>query len=66
MRSAFRRGVELLSEPESHSVQSQGQSAGRLRKSASEGLEGIGVPKNVAQLKPVINEIMSKVIIIPF
>jgi hypothetical protein len=62
MRSAFRRGVELLSEPESDSVQSEGKSAG---KSASEQMEGIDrVPKNVAQLKPIIDKLMCKVIVI--
>jgi hypothetical protein len=65
MRSAFRRGAELLSEPESGSVQSQGQTVETSGKSAAEHIEGIGgVPKNAAQLKPVINELMRKVIMI--
>lgn len=67
MRSAFRKGVELLSErcePESDTVRSQGQSSGSLRDCTSEDLEGIGVPKNATQLKPVINKLMRKVIII--
>jgi hypothetical protein len=63
MCSAFRRGVELLSEPKSDSV--QGQSSGSLRESSSENLEGIGVPKNVTQLEPDISKLMCKVIIIP-
>jgi hypothetical protein len=66
MRSAFKKGVELLSEPESDSVRSQGQSLGNLRECASEDLEGIGVPKNATQLKPVINKLMDKVIMIAF
>lgn len=69
MRSAFSKGVELLSErcePESKSdtVRSQGQSSGSLRECATEDLEGIGVPKNTTQLKPVIKKLMRKVIII--
>ena len=63
MCSAFRRGLELLSEPESDSI--QGQSSGSLRESSFEDLEGIGVPKNVTQLEPVISKLMRKVIIIP-
>jgi hypothetical protein len=66
MRSAFKKGVELLSEPESDSVRSQGQSSGNRRECASEDLEGIGIPKNVTQLKPNINKLMDKVIIIVF
>jgi hypothetical protein len=62
MRSAFRRGLELLSEPESDPV--QGQSSGSIRESSPEDLEGIGVPKNVTQLEPVISKLMRKVIII--
>jgi hypothetical protein len=66
MRSAFKKGVELLSEPESDSVRSQGQSSGNLRECASEDWEGIGVPKNATQLKPVIDKLMDKAIIIAF
>ena len=62
MCSAFRRGLELLSELESDSV--QGQSLGSLRESSFEDLKGIGVPKNVTQLEPVISKLMHKVIII--
>ena len=59
MRSAFRRGVELLSELELDPVKSQGQSS----KSVTENMEGInGVPKNVTQLKPVVNRLLHKVI----
>ena len=51
MRSAFKRGIELLSEPESNSVQSRGKPIEGSSKSASENMEGIvGVPKNVTQL----------------
>jgi hypothetical protein len=65
MRSAFRRGVDLLSETESDSVQSQGQTVESPSKSTSEHMEGVcGVPKNVTQLKPFINKLMSKVIMI--
>jgi hypothetical protein len=61
MRSTFRRGLELLSEPAPGSV--QGQSSGSPRESSSEDLEGIGVPKNVTQLEPVISKLMRKVTI---
>lgn len=67
MCSAFKRGVELLSEPESDSVQHQGQAAeGSSRFSSSyEHMEGIsGVPKNATQLEPIIDELMRKVIMI--
>ena len=61
MRSAFRRGVELLSEPELDSAQSQVQRS----KSAPKDMKGInGVPKNVTQLKPVIDKLMQRVIAI--
>jgi hypothetical protein len=63
MRSAFRKGVDLLSEPESDSVQSQGKNI--KRESTSKRMEGISrVPKNVTQLKPVINKLMRKVVLI--
>jgi hypothetical protein len=63
MRSAFWKGVELLSEPESDSVQSQGQNV--EGESTSKRMEGISrVPKNVTQLKPALNELMRKVIMI--
>ena len=62
MRSAFKRGVELLSESESDTVQSQGKTVEVPGKSAAEHTEGIGrAPKNLTQLKPVINELMRKV-----
>jgi dihydrodipicolinate synthase/N-acetylneuraminate lyase len=65
MRSAFRRGVELLNEPESDSVKIRGQTAEASSKSTSEHMEGISrVPKNVTQLKPAIDKLMSKVITI--
>ena len=61
MHSAFRRGVELLSAQESNSVKSQGKTAGSLG-SASEHVGGNSrVPKDAAQLEPVINELMQKV-----
>ncbi len=63
MQSAFWRGIERLRAPESDAVQSQGQTADNSGKSTSEHLEGIsGVPKNVAQLQPVIDQLMRKVI----
>jgi len=65
MCSAFKRGVELLSEPESNSVQSQMKTVENPSKSASEYLEGIsGIPKDVIQLKLVIDKLMRKVILI--
>jgi len=65
MRSAFKTGIEFLSEPEPGSVQSQGKPVDSSRISASECIEGIdGVPKNVDQLRPFINELMRKVIAI--
>jgi hypothetical protein len=65
MRSAFKRGVELLSGPKSDSVGSQGKAVQNPSESASEHMEGIGgVPKNVAQIKPVIDKLMRKVIMI--
>ena len=58
IHSALRRGVQLLSEAESGPLKNQGQ-----RKSAPELMEGISrVPKNAAQLKPVIEKLMCKVI----
>jgi len=65
MRSAFKRGVELLSEPESDSVQGQGRTVENPSESEFEHMEGIsGVPKNVTQLKPIIDKLMCKVIMI--
>ena len=65
MRSAFLRGVELLSVPESNTVQSQGRTIENSGKYLSEQIEGIsGVPKNVTQLQPVIDKLMRKVIMI--
>lgn len=65
MHSAFWRGIERLRAPESDSVQSRGETGEHSGKSTSEHIEGIsGVPKNVAQLKPVIDQLMQKVIII--
>jgi hypothetical protein len=66
MQSAFCRGVELLSAPESGSIQSQGKMVESSPKSSSGHMEDIsGVPKNVTQLKPVIDKLMRKVIMIP-
>lgn len=65
MRSAFWRGVELLREPESDSVEGQGKTVENPGKSTSERMEGItGVPKNTARLKSVLDELMSKVVVI--
>jgi hypothetical protein len=65
MHSAFLRGVELLSVPDSSSVQSQGRTVENSGKYLSEQMEGIsGVPKNVTQLQLVIDKLMRKVIII--
>ena len=62
MRSAIRRGLEILNEPELGSVQSQGKTAESAYASASEHMEGIGwIPENVTQLKPVIDKLMHKV-----
>jgi hypothetical protein len=63
MRSAFWKGIELLSRPESDSVQSQGEII--EGNSTSKHTKGIGrVPKNVTRLKPVVNKLICKVIII--
>jgi len=67
MRSALWRGIELLNASGSDSVQSQRQTIENPAsgKSASEHMEAIvGVPKTVTRLKPVINELMRKVIMI--
>ena len=65
MCSAFKTGIELLSEPEPGSIQTQGKPVDSSSISASEHTEGIvGVPKNVAQLKPIINELLRKVMAI--
>lgn len=65
MRSAFLRGVEFLRELESDSVEGQGKTVKNPGSSTSERMEGIsGVPKNTAQLKPVIDQLMSKVVVI--
>ena len=65
MCSAFKRGVELLSKPESNSVQSQMKTVENPSKSVSEYLEGIsGILKDVIQLKLVIDKLICKVILI--
>ena len=62
MHSAFRRGIELLSASESGPVQSQGQTVDNHLVSGSQHIEAIsGVPKNVKQLQPVIDELKRKV-----
>ena len=67
MHSAFWRGIEVLSAPESDSVQSQTQMVEDSGKSVSEHMEGAGkVPKNVTQLKPFIDQLIRKVIVILF
>lgn len=65
MRSAFRRGIELLSEQGSDSSRSQEQNAKNVE-FASENIEGVcgGVPRNVTQLKPVIDKLIRKVVMI--
>jgi len=64
MCSAFQRGIELLSELKSSTVQSREQPfIVENPLSTSEHMESIcGVPKNVAQLKPVIDKLIRKVI----
>ena len=63
MRSAFRRGVELLSKSESDSGLNQGKPVERPKQSVYGNMEGIGVLKNVTQLEPVIKKLMRKVIV---
>jgi hypothetical protein len=59
MHSAFWRGIEVLSVPESDSVQSQMQMVEDSSKSVSEHMEGTGkVLKNVTQLKPFIDQLI--------
>jgi len=63
MRSAFWRGVDILSASETDPAQSQGQTVESPGRSASEHMEAISrVPKNVTKLKPVIDKLMRKVI----
>ena len=64
MRSAFWKGAELLSGPKSSSVQSREQPfTVENPPSTSEHMESmLGVPKNVTQLKPVIDKLIRKVI----
>jgi hypothetical protein len=67
MCSAFKRGIELLSEQESDSVQSQRNSGDGESSTlpVPEHIEGVvRVPKNVTQLKPLIQKLMRKVIVI--
>jgi archaellum component FlaC len=65
MRSAVRRGVELLSRLESSTSRSRGQAIESSSKSAPEHIEDIDkIPKNVAQLKSVISELTQNVIMI--
>ena len=65
MLSALSMGIELLSKLESDSAQSQGKPIESSGKSTSEYIEGITwIPKNVTRLKPIIGELMRKVIII--
>jgi hypothetical protein len=67
MRSAFERGIKLLSEPEPDSVQRQRTSAGEesFTLPAPEQIEGaVKVPKNVTQLRSLINNLGRKVIVI--
>jgi len=65
MCSALRRVIELLSVPETDLVQSQGQTIQNSSKSASEHMKVIdGIPKNVTQLKPNIDKLICKMILI--
>jgi hypothetical protein len=63
MRFAFMRGVELLSEQELDSVQSQGQHV-KYSPENMEGIGGLGVPKNAVALKTCIDPLMRQVIVI--
>jgi hypothetical protein len=65
MCSAFQRGIELLSELKSSVVQSWEQPfMVENPLSISEHTESIcGVSKNVAQLKPVIDKLIRKLIV---
>jgi hypothetical protein len=65
MHSVFWRGIELLSEPKLSAVQSQEQLfMVENPLSTSEHTESIcGVLKKVAQLKPVIDKLIHKVIV---
>ena len=64
MRTAFSRGVELLSKPESGTglIQGRLEPLESPKQSVTENMEGIGVPKNVTQLESIINKLMQKVI----
>jgi len=65
MHPAFCRGIELLSTQESGSIQIQGKAVEAPPKFALEHMEGIsGVPKNITQLRPILDELMRKVIVI--
>lgn len=65
MLFAFRRGVELLGAPESGPAQIQGNPMENYGKSVSQHMEAAGgVPKNVTQLKPAIDNLLYKVITI--
>ena len=65
MRSAVRKGIELLSGLESSTARSQGQTIESSSKSAPGHIEDIDkIPKNVAQLKSIISKLMQNVIII--
>jgi len=65
MYSDFCRGIEILAALAADSPQSKGQTVENPDKSISGDMEGIGgVPKNVTKLKPVMDELMCKVITI--
>jgi hypothetical protein len=65
MRSAVKRGVELLSRLESSTSGSQGEAIESSSKNAPEYIENIDkIPKDVAQIKSVISKLMQNVIII--
>ena len=65
MHSDFCRGIKILAALVADSSQSKGQTVENPDKSISGDMEGIsGVPKNVTKLKPVMDELMCKVITI--
>jgi len=67
IRSAFRKGVEILSGPESDPSQSRGTTGESRDNSPSKNVEDIGrIPNDSIQLKPVIDKLMQKVIAIAF
>ena len=65
MHFAFWKGLELLNSQETDAIQSQVQRVESPSKSTSKHIEGMKViPKNVALLEPVMDNLMCKVIVI--